>query len=59
MTSEATAPPAQVEPDNPRGRAFYRKLGFREEGRLARAYKRSSEDHYVDELVMARWLGDD
>lgn len=49
----------QVEPDNPRGIAFYRKLGFREEGRLVKAYKRASEDHYVDELLMAIWLGDD
>ncbi len=46
-----------VEADNPRGIAFYRKLGFEQEGRLRRAYKRASDADYVDELLMARWLG--
>jgi ribosomal protein S18 acetylase RimI-like enzyme len=46
-----------VEADNPRGIAFYRKLGFAQEGRLVRAYKRAAESTYVDELLMAKWLG--
>lgn len=46
-----------VEADNPRGIAFYRKLGFEQEGRLRAAYKRSHETDYVDEILMARWLG--
>jgi ribosomal protein S18 acetylase RimI-like enzyme len=46
-----------VEADNPRGVAFYRKLGFQLEGTLHAAYKRSHEKRYVDELLMARWLG--
>jgi putative acetyltransferase len=47
-----------VEADNPRGLAFYRKLGFEHEGRLRKAYKRASDSGYVDELLMAKWLGD-
>ncbi len=46
-----------VEADNPRGIAFYRKLGFEQEGVLMRAYKRASDRDYVDEILMAKWLG--
>lgn len=46
-----------VEADNPRGIAFYRKLGFQHEGTMEKAYKRSHESAYVDELLMAKWLG--
>ena len=46
-----------VEADNPRGIAFYRKLGFQHEGTMEKAYKRSHESGYVDELLMAKWLG--
>lgn len=46
-----------VEADNARGIAFYRKLGFEPEGRLRAAYKRGHEAGYVDEVIMARWLG--
>ena len=46
-----------VEEDNPRGLAFYRKLKFEQEGRLKKAYKRASDADYVDEILMARWLG--
>jgi ribosomal protein S18 acetylase RimI-like enzyme len=46
-----------AEADNPRGLAFYRKLGFEQEGRLKNAYKRAGEAGYVDELLMAKWLG--
>ena len=45
----------QVEADNPRGRAFYKKLGFVEEGVQQRAYRRA-EPGYVDEIMMARFL---
>ncbi len=47
-----------VEADNPRGAAFYRKLGFELEGCLKKAYKRAGDEGYVDELLMARWLAD-
>jgi putative acetyltransferase len=47
-----------VEADNPRGVAFYRKLGFELEGCMKRAYKRAGDADYVDELIMARWLED-
>lgn len=47
-----------VEADNPRGVAFYRKLGFELEGRLRKAYKRASDADYVDELLMVKWLGE-
>lgn len=43
-----------VEADNARALAFYRKLGFEQEGRLRAAYKRANEPEYVDELLMAR-----
>jgi ribosomal protein S18 acetylase RimI-like enzyme len=46
-----------VEADNPRALAFYRKLGFEQEGRLRNAYKRADHPGYVDELLLARWLG--
>jgi putative acetyltransferase len=45
-----------VEADNPRAFAFYRKLGFEQEGRLRAAYKRANQSDYVDELLMARLL---
>lgn len=45
-----------VEADNARGLGFYRAMGFVEEGRLRQAYKRASDDHYVDEILMARLL---
>ena len=45
-----------VEADNPRAFAFYRKLGFEQEGRLRAAYKRANQPDYVDELLMARLL---
>jgi ribosomal protein S18 acetylase RimI-like enzyme len=46
-----------LEADNQRALAFYKKLGFEEEGRLKNAYKRAGEPGYLDELMMARWLG--
>jgi ribosomal protein S18 acetylase RimI-like enzyme len=46
-----------VESDNTRGVAFYRKMGFEQEGRLRGAYKRADQPDYVDELLMARWIG--
>ena len=46
-----------LEADNRRALAFYRRLGFEQEGRLKKAYKRAGEADYLDELVMARWLG--
>lgn len=45
-----------VEADNPRAIAFYEKLGFVHEGRMRCAYKRSHEQGYVDELLMAKLL---
>ena len=46
----------QVEADNARGRAFYRKLGFEQEGVQRRAYRRGGEDTDVDEILMVRFL---
>ena len=45
-----------VEADNPRAFAFYRKLGFEQEGRLRAAYKRANQPDFVDELLMAKLL---
>ena len=45
-----------LEADNPRALKFYRKLGFELEGTLRCAYKRSSDPHYMDELLMAKLL---
>jgi ribosomal protein S18 acetylase RimI-like enzyme len=47
----------QVEADNPRGIAFYRKLGFEREGVQRRAYKRAAESAYVDEVMMVKFAG--
>lgn len=41
-----------VESDNERGIRFYRKLGFEIEGTLRKFYKRSNEDHYIDDYIM-------
>lgn len=46
----------QVEADNARGLAFYRKLGFEQEGVQRRAYRRSGEGDDVDEVVMVCFL---
>ena len=46
----------QVEADNARGRAFYRKLGFEQEGVQRRAYRRGGESADVDEILMVRFL---
>ena len=45
-----------VEADNPRGIAFYRKLGYRHEETLRAAYKRGSDSGYIDELFLAKLL---
>jgi len=47
----------QVEADNPRGIAFYRKLGFEREGVQRKAYKRAADSEYVDEVMMVRFAG--
>ncbi len=46
-----------VYPDNDRAIALYRKFGFIEEGRLARQSRKSYG--YVDEILMAAWIGDE
>lgn len=46
----------QAEADNPRGLAFYRKLGFEQEGVQRRAYRRAGETADVDEVMMVRFL---
>lgn len=46
----------QVEADNPRAIAFYRRLGFQHEGTQRAAYRRAGQEHYADELMMARLL---
>jgi ribosomal protein S18 acetylase RimI-like enzyme len=47
-----------LEVDNPRALAFYKKLGFQQEGILRAAYKRSSDAHYMDEILMGKLLAD-
>lgn len=47
-----------LETDNPRALAFYKKLGFQQEGMMRAAYKRSTDAHYMDEILMARLLAD-
>ena len=46
----------QAEADNARGLAFYRKMGFEQEGVQRRAYRRSGENTDVDEILMVRFL---
>lgn len=45
-----------LEVDNQRAFAFYKKLGFQQEGIMRAAYKRASDTHYTDEIFMARLL---
>jgi putative acetyltransferase len=45
-----------LETDNPRAFAFYCKLGFEQEGLMRAAYKRSTDSHYMDEILMAKLL---
>ena len=45
-----------LEADNPRALAFYKKLGFVQEGTMRAAYKRSNQTHYIDELFLAKLL---
>ncbi|MES2040138.1 MAG: GNAT family N-acetyltransferase [Pseudomonadota bacterium] len=45
-----------VEADNSRGLAFYQRLGFEIEGRLRQFYKRSDEQEYIDDFIMAKLL---
>ena len=47
-----------AEADNPRGIAFYRKLGFEQEGVQRKAYKRAAESSYVDEVMMVKFVGE-
>lgn len=47
----------QVEADNPRGIAFYRKVGFEQESVQRKAYKRASDAGYVDEVMMVMFVG--
>ena len=46
----------QAEADNARGLAFYRRMGFEQEGVQRRAYRRSGENTDVDEILMVRFL---
>jgi len=46
-----------VEADNPRGIAFYQKLGFEREGVQRQAYKRAAERDYIDEVMMVKFGG--
>jgi putative acetyltransferase len=43
-----------VEAENARGIGFYRKLGFEQEGRLRKAYKRAQDPDFHDDIVMAK-----
>jgi ribosomal protein S18 acetylase RimI-like enzyme len=47
-----------LETDNLRAFAFYKKLGFVQEGLMRAAYKRASDAHYCDEIFMARLLAE-
>lgn len=47
-----------LETDNPRAFAFYSKLGFKQEGLMRAAYKRSTDAHYMDGIFMAKLLAD-
>jgi len=47
-----------AEADNPRGIAFYRKLGFEQEGVQRKAYKRAAESSDVDEVMMLKFVGE-
>ena len=45
-----------VSADNPRGIAFYEKLGFTREGTMKRFFSRAGREEYFDEHMMACFL---
>lgn len=45
-----------AEADNPKALKFYQKMGFQEDGRVPKYYKRASSDKYVDEVIMSKWF---
>jgi putative acetyltransferase len=45
-----------AEPDNLRGLAFYKKLGFHVESVQSRAYSRAGTPGYIDEVMLVRFL---
>ena len=45
-----------LEEDNTRALKFYTKLGFELEGTMRSAYKRSSDSHYLNEILMSKLL---
>lgn len=47
----------RADADNPRGLAFYRKMGFEIEGLLRRAFKRRYDPEPIDDVLMARRCG--
>lgn len=46
----------QTEEDNPRGLAFYRKMGFEQESIQRRAYRRAGDNRDIDDIMMVRFL---
>jgi RimJ/RimL family protein N-acetyltransferase len=45
-----------LEEDNVRALKFYTKLGFELEGTMRSAYKRASDSHFLNELLMSKLL---
>ena len=43
-----------VEADNLKAQKFYQKLGFQEEARIPKYYKRANSEEYVDEIIMSK-----
>lgn len=48
----------RLDAGNRRAFAFYSKLGFKQEGRMRAAYKRSTDRYYLDDIFMAKLLAD-
>ncbi len=45
-----------VESDNEKALAFYEKLGFEQEGVFKEWFKRKADEHYVDEIFLAKFI---
>lgn len=45
-----------AEADNLRALKFYEKMGFREDARIPKYFKRANDNSYVDEVVLSQWF---
>ena len=45
-----------AEADNLRALKFYEKMGFHQDARIPRYFKRANDNDYVDEIILSQWF---